>query len=683
MTTQTEEWTARANVCRFTHADVVTLGEPLPKQASHLVLFALNASGPYPATVLAFCCALQQQAIDKDTLLALIPEVEDIRHAVALIRHADVGPAEMLLELIAAGRLSNEREALALYLTIRDMNGEVPPLFVTTLRRLARLRLSIGAIQFVAAAAHELGDQELLKLTVTLPPSALRALREETSELLDIGSLLPKVEAPRTVSGYTVKRTEPKVGRNEACPCGSKKKYKKCCANKDQVAKSSSHSSAGLTEKHLAKGGAHLIGDDQFRLMRPHELAKLEPQELPLGRLIAGWYKLAQFCRWDDAERWVEELTSRDLPGESAAAHWWGDLGDQALRKGEVELAERCRSKLDDELGQDLDLGLLLARHDSSALETLENTVREDLKNETYLKNYSVAYALLEQYPALGIFFARGCLVADRYLDSETLMQAIEEARDELGLSVEDPYWSVWDFMIDQGQSSEMSRLTQLQRDELRDVQEQISDSRRDVERVNSELKQQQQKLASMESPSVPELSSLQRGEPRARTSQGSEVDSEKQKLRARVSQLRTQIREGSQERQALRGKMEKLRKQSTTVAKSSQVSPDSDDLEANYEWEQNIPLRIPLIDEKKAKELHDLPRDIAGIAVRRMGELASGDRGAWQQVKSLRRSRDLLSVRIGIHYRLLFSISHDLLTLTAVIHRKNLERFIDRKSSQ
>jgi len=27
-------------------------------------------------------------------------------------------------------------------------------------------------------------------------------------------------------------RTEPKIGRNEPCPCGSGKKYKKCCMNK-------------------------------------------------------------------------------------------------------------------------------------------------------------------------------------------------------------------------------------------------------------------------------------------------------------------------------------------------------------------------------------------------------------------------------------------------------------------
>ena len=26
-------------------------------------------------------------------------------------------------------------------------------------------------------------------------------------------------------------RTEPKIGRNDPCPCGSGKKYKKCCLN--------------------------------------------------------------------------------------------------------------------------------------------------------------------------------------------------------------------------------------------------------------------------------------------------------------------------------------------------------------------------------------------------------------------------------------------------------------------
>jgi uncharacterized protein YecA (UPF0149 family) len=31
------------------------------------------------------------------------------------------------------------------------------------------------------------------------------------------------------------KRTTPKVGRNEPCPCGSGKKYKKCCFDTEKA----------------------------------------------------------------------------------------------------------------------------------------------------------------------------------------------------------------------------------------------------------------------------------------------------------------------------------------------------------------------------------------------------------------------------------------------------------------
>lgn len=33
--------------------------------------------------------------------------------------------------------------------------------------------------------------------------------------------------------GITIRRSVAKIGRNEKCPCGSGKKYKKCCLDKD------------------------------------------------------------------------------------------------------------------------------------------------------------------------------------------------------------------------------------------------------------------------------------------------------------------------------------------------------------------------------------------------------------------------------------------------------------------
>jgi SEC-C motif len=45
---------------------------------------------------------------------------------------------------------------------------------------------------------------------------------------------VPESPEALAISGYTVRRSAPRIGRNDPCPCGSGKKYKKCCYDKDQ-----------------------------------------------------------------------------------------------------------------------------------------------------------------------------------------------------------------------------------------------------------------------------------------------------------------------------------------------------------------------------------------------------------------------------------------------------------------
>ena len=50
----------------------------------------------------------------------------------------------------------------------------------------------------------------------------------------DLGEYEREVELegyifPLDGKSHPIKRKQPKTGRNEACPCGSGKKYKKCC----------------------------------------------------------------------------------------------------------------------------------------------------------------------------------------------------------------------------------------------------------------------------------------------------------------------------------------------------------------------------------------------------------------------------------------------------------------------
>ncbi len=73
----------------------------------------------------------------------------------------------------------------------------------------------------------EIGQGEMSEAVQTLHEEWLDTPREtlegkKPSEMLDGGRLFPqKVE--------TFRREAPKVGRNDSCPCGSGKKYKKCC----------------------------------------------------------------------------------------------------------------------------------------------------------------------------------------------------------------------------------------------------------------------------------------------------------------------------------------------------------------------------------------------------------------------------------------------------------------------
>ena len=69
---------------------------------------------------------------------------------------------------------------------------------------------------------EEMGSalEELHQEWLQTPREALEG--KMPSQLLPGGRLLPqKIE--------TFRRESPKVGRNEPCPCGSGKKYKKCC----------------------------------------------------------------------------------------------------------------------------------------------------------------------------------------------------------------------------------------------------------------------------------------------------------------------------------------------------------------------------------------------------------------------------------------------------------------------
>lgn len=69
-----------------------------------------------------------------------------------------------------------------------------------------------GLVEFSARYRTEGNEQEHLETAV---------FTREAGEWVYAGQM--------ATQGQTVRRESPKVGRNDPCPCGSGKKYKKCC----------------------------------------------------------------------------------------------------------------------------------------------------------------------------------------------------------------------------------------------------------------------------------------------------------------------------------------------------------------------------------------------------------------------------------------------------------------------
>ncbi len=69
-----------------------------------------------------------------------------------------------------------------------------------------------GLVEFSAKYRAEGKEHEHLETAI---------FGREEGKWVYVGQVAPK--------GQTVRREEPKVGRNDPCPCGSGKKFKKCC----------------------------------------------------------------------------------------------------------------------------------------------------------------------------------------------------------------------------------------------------------------------------------------------------------------------------------------------------------------------------------------------------------------------------------------------------------------------
>lgn len=151
---------------------------------------------------------------------------------------AATGPrAATLVELVERRKMPPEHEGYALlFASLLVATGEpAPPRLLPVLRKKLLAEVGVEATLALCAAANLTTDPECHKLERDLapwaPPGSVKKLVGDMKRRFADGDprlALPERAEGTVVSGFTARRATPKVGRNDPCPCGSGKKYKKC-----------------------------------------------------------------------------------------------------------------------------------------------------------------------------------------------------------------------------------------------------------------------------------------------------------------------------------------------------------------------------------------------------------------------------------------------------------------------
>lgn len=124
----------------------------------------------------------------------------------------------------------------------------------------------------------------------------------------------------------------PKTGRNDPCPCGSGKKYKRCCLAKDQAAE---HATLAAKRAELAAMQEEQRAQAQDRQAAMHEIQELTAASNAVVDLVHA-------DRLDEAERAARELLVRYPEVHDG----YDRLGMVYEARGENQQAAQCYRKV-------------------------------------------------------------------------------------------------------------------------------------------------------------------------------------------------------------------------------------------------------------------------------------------------------------------------------------------------
>ncbi len=688
--------------CRYFLGDLLELGAALPlddDDLDSLLESVVSRHEPLVLTNLMLATLLVDRPLDARHLTTGAGQFDDIGKMITIAGHCRGELATAMLAAIRRGHMSWEREALALFIAAWHCQVKTcdwPDGLITEARVLARRVITLEAGALLHAAAHLLDDKDLWGILDPESSPEIRRLGEQSAQSIihnlekPVLDTIPELPPPVVLQGGTIQRAVARVGRNEPCPCGSGKKYKRCCQEKDIERLRDSSEIAGVTRQEQRESPEVYLTEDRLWEMRSHDLVALDPEKIP-PELYCSYINSLNL--YDEFEAVLSFLEANGVQND-----YEGNIVDSIERAMSVkkpELARRLAAHVPDfnDTQSSFPLSFRFARdrlEPGPALELIESAALDSL-DKTSLTDFT-CQLIDVGCPALGILVGRGAIAYSDLWEAETVLNHLLEARDRLELLPADVAEGLFEQrLLERASATTISGAnarSTVEYEQLQTAKARAKELEKKLAEKERALKTAQLTSARKQHPEIPEVAVPD-------TPTTTRPNAEVVELQSAIIDLKQEVRRNHQDRNHYR------RKFKTAVANSEAMEKDNQAIRAELEASlaateateddapellldeavaTSHPVRVPVFARRFTAGLGRLPETTARKAVHLSGRLAAGEEAAFQGTKRLAANRKIIRQRLGT-YRLLFRLEATELVVLECVHRRELERSVGRYS--
>ncbi len=636
----------------LTRGNVETLSQKLENPTAAFDA-ALDRNDVDQAAAIALAAVLTNQPLGMDRLGKIAADVSVPDVLLPLFARSP-GSLEKLLPSL---ELDEHRAALVLTAEVFKLTGKAPKWLTDALADQIDRSITDSAYELLVTCAYQLDAPSLFAvrhsvktyLTAAEAREVWATVKRDVAKPLGI---LPEQELSLPV--VSVQRGGDGPGRNDPCPCGSGQKYKKChgADGGDAAPKTRADRLEQLLPKLEPKHVAALTAGDLERV----ELAKA-----PLPVALAVFREWMYRRRWHQAEAALEQLCVH--PGLKLPPDGYRDeFIWQALQGGRLEEAQRQHEKVHkpEELTPVLDIHAALLARWPAWLELIEDVCVDAAKAGQLSDLLDLTYVLLQRAPGLGLWFATGVYPKVKAEEARTLYQSMDDARDRLGLAELTAREGRHRVRATQ-KAAPAKAVDPKEKAKIRDLESTLEDSKRKMRQIEQALEKERAR-ASVE-PVAPAPA------PGARKA-----------FAQRIDELEEMIRDGNAERARLRREVSELTEQIASGKDAAPPKPAAPEAEAPGEGAARPRgLLLANWEPRAIESLEELPARVSEDVLVKVAELGGGDPAHWIEVKQLQGVAGLYTARVGIHYRVLFTLESQVLRVHEVVHREGFDTALRR----